>query len=572
MDMIKRSDDPVAPGRDVEIVGTAMSGSMGVVEEYVEQKGRWKVKFASGVAKNFKAENLCVVKVKKVKAPKACTHDSTGQPEAQAEPVQDKSEVTKDSGSNGAAADAAYGSNKADAEPAEDSSSGASKASKPISSQMASSLTETLERLGRESKLEGSESQGVAVQAEQAISTMATECPSAEIPDEPHGVNLAGRHFPDHKVLTEHVRAIQAKLDAAGEAHDRLEGEDCFLLFHLVLATQCTRIDEKLQTPLRYIRYAKAPNFSNKCFILELSDGTQEPISATKCIKELFGMKVSKSSNKRSRDVEEIHVEQNLLQKRSRTEPQERPRAETGLKLIGEVLAEQKHTQAGRWEYFLKDEARRCFAGYFSSPLPHEQLLDFYEKVREGTTWESPLDPRSGEPIPRKTAWMVMSSCTCTYRYGGVDVSPQKYPPWMYELMEAYMPLCGLTERDQWPDSCNLNWYKDGSMSVGWHADDEKLFQGRQKDIRIISVSLGHTRTFELRLDDLESENGSREKHVIRLSNGDLCTMEGLAQKYYQHRVPKEQATGPRINLTWRWVKQHKADCPARATGVGSEA
>merc|ERR1712224_1080525 len=39
---------------------------------------------------------------------------------------------------------------------------------------------------------------------------------------------------------------------------------------------------------------------------------------------------------------------------------------------------------------------------------------------------------------------------------------------------------------------------------------------------------------------------------------------EGLVQKYYQHRVPKEKATGPRINLTWRWVKKHRPGCPHR--------
>ena len=29
---------------------------------------------------------------------------------------------------------------------------------------------------------------------------------------------------------------------------------------------------------------------------------------------------------------------------------------------------------------------------------------------------------------------------------------------------------------EDWPDSCNLNLYTDGGMSVGWHADDEALF------------------------------------------------------------------------------------------------
>merc|ERR1712048_1419711 len=168
--------------------------------------------------------------------------------------------------------------------------------------------------------------------------------------------------------------------------------------------------------------------------------------------------------------------------------------------------------------------------------------------------WGQPIDPRSNEPIPRKTAWMVSSGCRCTYRYGGVDVDPQKYPDWMTDIMQLYMPLCGIKSREQWPNSCNLNLYEDGAMSVGWHADDEKLFDGRFNDIQIISVSLGQARTFELRTLGVE-EDGERPKYRMQLGDGDICTMEGLTQKYYQHRVPKEGAQGPRINLTWRWVR-----------------
>ena len=48
----------------------------------------------------------------------------------------------------------------------------------------------------------------------------------------------------------------------------------------------------------------------------------------------------------------------------------------------------------------------------------------------------------------------------------------------------------------------------------------------------------------------------------LELGNGDLCSMEGMTQKYYHHRAPKDRSTGPRINLTWRYVKQHARNCP----------
>mmetsp|Transcript_88524 Transcript_88524/g.162277 ORF Transcript_88524/g.162277 Transcript_88524/m.162277 type:complete len:147 (+) Transcript_88524:3-443(+) len=132
----------------------------------------------------------------------------------------------------------------------------------------------------------------------------------------------------------------------------------------------------------------------------------------------------------------------------------------------------------------------------------------------------------------------------------------------MTELMQATMPGCGLSEPSSWPDSCNLNLYEDGGMSVGWHADDEKLFQGKFCDIKIISLSLGAARKFELRKN--WPEDNEEPVTQFLLGNGDLVTMEGMTQKHFQHRVPREEGIKePRINLTWRWILKHTVHCPA---------
>merc|ERR1711862_820467 len=168
-----------------------------------------------------------------------------------------------------------------------------------------------------------------------------------------------------------------------------------------------------------------------------------------------------------------------------------------------------------------------------------------------------------GGPIPRKTAWMVApGGCSCTYRYGRIEVEPQVYPPWMIQLMQLIMPLAGCNDMACWPNSCNLNLYEDGGMSVGWHSDDESLFQGKFQDIRIISFSLGVQRKFEIRAN--WPEQGEQPVRTIMLGDGDLCTMEGMLQKHFQHRVPKEgNVEGERINLTWRWIMKHTPRCPA---------
>lgn len=235
----------------------------------------------------------------------------------------------------------------------------------------------------------------------------------------------------------------------------------------------------------------------------------------------------------------------------------ERPRSETGLKLIREMVS----VPGVNWDYMLNDENRRSFAAYLTCPFTKDQTKVFFDTVKQGVNWDQPEGPNG--PIPRKTAWMVApGGCCCVYRYGRIEVDPQIYPPWMIQLMTLIMPLTGLTDQSQWPNSCNLNLYEDGGMSVGWHSDDESLFQGKFKDIRIISFSLGVRRKFEIRAN--WPGEGERPIKTIMLGDGDLCTMEGMLQKHFQHRVPKEgNVDGERINLTWRWVEKHTPKCPA---------
>jgi len=121
--------------------------------------------------------------------------------------------------------------------------------------------------------------------------------------------------------------------------------------------------------------------------------------------------------------------------------------------------------------------------------------------------------------------------------------------------------ICPHWSADLWPNSANLNLYANSSQSVGWHADDESLFQGKFNDIRILSLSLGVKRTFQLRIN--HAEEWEKAIKVLPLGNGDLMTMEGMTQKHYNHRVPKEEVvSGERINLTWRWVRKHAPRCP----------
>ena len=95
---------------------------------------------------------------------------------------------------------------------------------------------------------------------------------------------------------------------------------------------------------------------------------------------------------------------------------------------------------------------------------------------------------------------------------------------------------------------------------VGAHADNEALFQGNQQEITIISLSLGGTRDFLIYA-------ARQVLGTITLRNGDLIAMERWTQAHLKHgiaKLPQGTLEDPRrINLTWRWIAQHKRDCAA---------
>jgi len=232
----------------------------------------------------------------------------------------------------------------------------------------------------------------------------------------------------------------------------------------------------------------------------------------------------------------------------------EQSRFEIGLQLLGDLSPENVN-----WQYVLRDESRRSFAGFLPQHFSKSQCQDFFWRVKEGTDWKQPECP--GGVVPRKVAWSTTKGCSCTYQYGGVMAEPREFQPFMMELLQVVMPVCGITSEQDWPNACNLNLYEDGNMFVGWHADNETLFQGTERDTRVISFSLGQRRQFELCPIWPEEHEAGRISSVM-LGEGDLLVMEGMTQKHYKHRVPKDsQCNGARINLTWHWVKKHGPQC-----------
>src|SRR6187431_60877 len=93
-----------------------------------------------------------------------------------------------------------------------------------------------------------------------------------------------------------------------------------------------------------------------------------------------------------------------------------------------------------------------------------------------------------------------------------------------------------------------LNYYRDGSDSNGWHADNEKELGTNPV---IASLSLGAERNFQLK----HNIDITQKKNII-LENGSLLLMKGTTQHFWKHQIPKTaKAIGPRINLTFRIIQ-----------------
>jgi len=210
------------------------------------------------------------------------------------------------------------------------------------------------------------------------------------------------------------------------------------------------------------------------------------------------------------------------------------------------------------WETSLCDLELDCYVELLRCPFTKSYMSRMFDIVHKNTVWEQPVNEVTGARIPRKTAWVVSKVCSCPYIYGGVRIEPTPFPPWMLEIMDIVLPICNIA-KEAMPNSCNLNRYDSGDMHCGWHADDGKIFEGKTKDICIISLSIGDSRKFEGKCTDKYQAKKTPTKIVLK--DGDICVMSGWTQKYYQHCVPSEKRAGARINMTWRWTTAHQPQC-----------
>lgn len=242
-----------------------------------------------------------------------------------------------------------------------------------------------------------------------------------------------------------------------------------------------------------------------------------------------------------------------------------------------------------RWRPFIYNDELKSYSFHLEHKKLHEkqgaddnvfkteQLDDWFRLLHPSQYVDEPKDHAwtgasyKGTLLLRQTGWYTLdSACTCEYGYSDTwqhQIQSEKMRQVLRDITASVVDVVGGDESEF--NSVNLNYYPQGG-GVGFHADDEFLFDGLNRETRIISLSLcgkstsGESgRKFQVKRKGKKYSNDVQD---ILLKHGDLMSMEGFFQKYYLHSVwPGDSKTqmdhplcqGERINLTWRTIVRH---------------
>lgn len=173
--------------------------------------------------------------------------------------------------------------------------------------------------------------------------------------------------------------------------------------------------------------------------------------------------------------------------------------------------------------------------------FPATQADKLFKELYENLAWQQERLFIYGRwvDVPRLMAWY--GDAGAQYRYSGVDHQPLPWNAALNALRACLEDICG-----QSFNSVLANLYRDGSDSMGCHADDEKELG---EDPVIASLSFGDSRLLRFK------HRKTGFKLDLDLRHGDLLIMAGELQHHWQHKLPKtRKVKQPRINLTFRRI------------------
>ena len=151
--------------------------------------------------------------------------------------------------------------------------------------------------------------------------------------------------------------------------------------------------------------------------------------------------------------------------------------------------------QGGQWANLLNDTRLHCYMNIHRAACDAQDTVGWAQDLDTSIAWLRP-ESKTGTAMKCETQWFTTGRSGVEYAYG-----PYKFMSLNLNenavLAMLTTKVTELTGSSTAPDSLVANRYLTGEDMVPFHADDENMFLGKVIPIRIISLSLGATRSFD---------------------------------------------------------------------------
>lgn len=185
---------------------------------------------------------------------------------------------------------------------------------------------------------------------------------------------------------------------------------------------------------------------------------------------------------------------------------------------------------------------REAEISYMENFLSAPKADKYFNILLKELQWEQHYIKIFGKTHPQPRLSALYAENEDSYTYSGLTLKPLKFHSVLKELQEKLAKVSEIKFTH-----CLANLYRDGSDSMGLHADDERELGVNPV---IASISLGASRKFRLKHQKIKGE-----KMDLILEHGSLLLMQGTTQQYWKHELPRtRKPVGPRINLTFRKI------------------
>lgn len=183
---------------------------------------------------------------------------------------------------------------------------------------------------------------------------------------------------------------------------------------------------------------------------------------------------------------------------------------------------------------------------YYGKIMDKEVADYYFHQLLATIEWKNDEAKMFGKHYitKRKVAWYGLEPFE--YTYSKITKSALPYTHELIEISELINRLTNTTY-----NACLLNLYHNGSESMAWHSDAEKMLK---KNGAIASISLGAERKFSFKHKE------TKEVKSILLEHGSLLIMKDETQTHWLHRLPPTtKIETERINLTFRTIVKEKS-------------